>query len=80
MAQDKFIFPCFTCGNQFQFGPHRYDGENIPRYQICGCRTCYAASWDGWGPHHEQRVLAHLEKKGLPIPERNEKGWLPRGK
>jgi hypothetical protein len=35
-------------------------------------------NWDGWAPHHECVLLEHLEKKGLPVPQRNEKGLLPR--
>jgi len=78
MAEDKFMFPCFMCGGQFQMGPHRYDGTTIPRYQVSLCRTCYNANWDGWGPHWEQRLMAHLKATERPIPERNAKGWLPR--
>ena len=30
------------------------------------------------GRHLEERLIAHLQQKGLPIPERNTKGRLPR--
>jgi len=28
--------------------------------------------------HLEKVLVAILEVKGIPVPERNEKGWLPR--
>ena len=59
-------------------GPHLYSGEFIKLYEIAVCSICYQANWDGWAPHFEQRLVAHLEKCGRPIPQRNEKGWLPR--
>ena len=66
------------CGRQFQMGPHRYDGKFISRYQISVCRACYEGNWDGWAPHWEQHLVAHLKKNKLQIPEPNAKGWLPR--
>jgi len=40
--------------------------------------TCWEANWDGWAPHLEAKVTARLKAKGLPLPARNAKGWLPR--
>jgi hypothetical protein len=70
-------YNCFLCSSPFTFGPHRYDGKYIKYYQIMICNTCKSASWDGLAPHDEQKIKAHLEKLGLDLPERNEKGWLP---
>ena len=78
MAKEKFMNQCFMCGRDFQFGPHIYRGKGIPRYNISVCDTCYEGNWDGWAPECEKKLVEHLEKDGLPIPERNEKGWLPR--
>ncbi len=78
MSEEKFMFDCELCGRPYQMGPHRYDGKRIPRYDISVCGSCYKTNWDGWGPKAESPILAHLERKGLPIPPRNEKGWLPR--
>jgi len=69
---------CFVCGQEFQYGPRRYAGKFIPRYQILACEVCYGAAWDGWGPGAEAKILTHLEAKGIPVPPRNDKGWLPR--
>lgn len=79
MSGPKFMETCFTCGTKFQMGPHAYDGKYVRTYQISVCRACWKGNWDGWAPHYEERLIAHLKEKGLPIPERNEKGWLPRG-
>lgn len=79
MPKPKFMYKCFMCDTEFQMGPHVYNGRYIKRYNISVCSACYTASWDGWAPHYEERLIAHLKEKGLPIPERNEKGKLPRG-
>ena len=74
----KHTEKCFCCGTEFQFGPHIYDGKHIPGYGITVCRACYEGNWDGWAPHYEVLVLAHLKNKGIEPPARNSKGWLPR--
>lgn len=73
------MMTCFTCGGEFQFGPHIYSGTHIRMYNMTVCRDCYAANHDGWAPHFEAKILKHLRSEGLPIPDRNEKEWLPRG-
>ena len=79
MAQDKFMVNCNVCGRQYQDGPHRYEGHGLKRYgNIFCCNTCWETNWDGWAPHREPVLLAHLKAKGLPVPERNAKGFLPR--
>lgn len=78
MNDFKFMCTCGLCGSKFQFGRHIYDGKHIARYQIDVCSMCYAGNKDGWGPASEPRILELLETKGIPIPDRNELGWLPR--
>jgi hypothetical protein len=74
---EKFMQPCDVCGSSFQYGPHRYAGRWLPRYQMLACDACLRGNHDGWGPVHEPRVLGHLERKGIEPPPRNEQGWLP---
>jgi hypothetical protein len=74
-----FFSTCECCGSQFQFGADVYDGKKLPAYDMMVCMGCYQANWDGWAPHYEPKILAHLEAKGIPVPERNAQGWLPRG-
>lgn len=78
MPKNKVMMRCFMCDNEFQFGPHRYDGKYVPRYDIWVCRICYNGNWDGWGPQFEDRLIEHLNKEGIPVPEKNENGWFPR--
>lgn len=78
MDGEPIKFVCAICGQKHQMGPHRYDGQFVPRYQVQVCRICYSANWDGWGPEAEEILVPHLKAKGLPIPPRNAKGWLPR--
>ena len=79
MNDYKVMETCFSCGSKFQMGPHIY-GEYIPPYKISVCTPCFNANWDGWGPMVDKKLVEHLQAMGLPIPDRNEKGWLPRGK
>ena len=79
MPKDKFMRKCFFCGTEFQHGPHRYDGEYLERYKVWACRTCFDWNRDGWAdPIHVQKLETHLQEQGLPVPEKNENGWLPR--
>ena len=77
-GKDGLLFPCELCHRNFQNGPQRYDGHGSQRYSVFVCDSCWEGNWDGWNPMHERFLLARLKEKGLPIPERNEKGWLPR--
>jgi len=72
------MHPCFMCGSQFQMGEHIYDGKYIRRYDIVVCMSCWDGNWDGCTLDYETHLITHLEKEGIPIPERNEKGLLPR--
>ena len=78
MNNEKFMFNCDLCGSSYQMGRHKYDGKQIPRYKLGVCSTCYEGNWDGWAPHYESKILLHLKEKGLPTPERNNNGLLPR--
>jgi hypothetical protein len=79
MQKDKFVFNCDVCGSAYQYGPHRYEGHGLKLYgEIFCCGTCWEANWDGWAPHYEKVLVAHLERQGLPIPTRNSQGLLPR--
>lgn len=78
MIETKCMVKCPVCGNQFQFGPHKYDGKHLDRYEMTVCRLCYDVNWDGWGPAREAAILDHLREKGIPVPDRNQEGLLPR--
>jgi hypothetical protein len=62
MAQDKFMFPRFTCGRQFQMGPHRYDGRlfRVIKFPSAGHATTPIGMVGG--PDREQRLVAHLKE------------------
>jgi len=70
---------CGLCGQRFPFGPHRYDGKFLKHYKLMVCQSCYDGSWNGISPANEEGFEAHLKEQGIPLPERNEKGWYPRG-
>jgi hypothetical protein len=57
---------------------HIYDGTYISRYEIEVCNNCWLINWDGWTPHHGNKIINHLKKNGIPVPPMNEKGLLPR--
>lgn len=70
---------CDLCGKQYQMDQGRYEGNKLELYgaAFC-CDTCWKGNWDGWGPIREPRIIQICEEKNIPIPPRNEKGWLPR--
>ena len=78
MTTKKVTYTCDACGNSFQFGPGLYNGKRNQTYDIMVCLTCHNGNWDGWAPKFEAAVTRRLKEKGLPLPQRNAKGWLPR--
>lgn len=78
MGDFKNMKQCFLCHSEFQYGPHLYDGKRIPIYEMSVCMNCYKGSHDGWAPIYEAKIILHLENKGLPIPDRQKDGYLPR--
>ena len=80
MAKEfKYFYTCHMCGVEYQMGLHIYDSKHIATYKLDVCKSCYVGNWDGWAPHYEEKLIAHLKEKSIPVPERNEKGWYPRG-
>ncbi len=71
------MFTCDLCGDNYQMGRHLYNGKQISLYQLGVCMSCYNDNRDGWAPHYEDKIMAHLKEKGLTVPNRNEKGLLP---
>lgn len=78
MSSQPILMKCPTCGFEFQFGPHRYDGKYLRAYQLTVCMSCYRANHDGWAPHLEPSIAAVLTARGLELPARNENDLLPR--
>jgi hypothetical protein len=83
--EPTLTFRCFFCGKKFERDDHVYHGNLVGyrgrfvgRYVIEVCDGCYADNAKGWAPHCEAKLVAHLKKKKLPIPDRNDKGRLPR--
>lgn len=69
---------CFLCNEVFEIGPAKDEGRFVSRYQVQVCNNCYRANWDGWAPQFEEKLIVHLQERGLSIPARNDLGWLPR--
>jgi hypothetical protein len=71
------MYYCQLCGNPHQMGPHRYEGQFLPHYQMQVCSGCLRGHWDGVSPAFELTLTAHLNKHGIALPKRNEKGLYP---
>ena len=78
MTKEKFMYKCDLCGQQYQHGPHRYEGHIVRLYKMTICDLCWKTNHDGFAPHYEDKILNHLKQNNLPIPESNIKGLLPR--
>ena len=56
-------------------------GENrhsVPAYRLSVCDLCWQPAQDGWPKEAETILFAALAKAGLLIPDRNDRGLLPR--
>jgi hypothetical protein len=75
----KTMMNCDLCGNAYQHGQGTYLGHKLELYgDLSCCDVCWRGNWDGWTIDYERKLLAHLKSQNLPIPVRNQKGWLPR--
>jgi hypothetical protein len=79
MMQSPVILACDVCDRKIEHGPHKYEGRSILSYDMLVCEPCWQDNWDGWAPARQFRVLEHLANKGIAVPPRNAKGWIPRG-
>jgi hypothetical protein len=80
VADDSITFACDICSRKYLHGLHRYEGHRLKVYgDVMACDSCWQGNHDGWAPHHEPVLLAHLKRQGLPVPARNASGLLPRG-
>lgn len=75
----KYMDVCDICGKEYQNGPGVYEGHRLELYgdAVC-CDVCWRTNWDGWNPSCDQKISAICKEKGVPMPTRNSKGWLPR--
>ncbi|WP_308776885.1 hypothetical protein [uncultured Bilophila sp.] len=76
-VMEKFMYACPICGNKFQHGPHLYEGHKLKWLGETVCNICYLGNEDGWAPTYEPRVLELIEREGLIVPDRNDKGFIP---
>lgn len=76
---DKFTkAKCDVCKETFKQGPHAYPLIKCSGYEIFVCKICYDGNHDGWNSFYEKAVIEHCQRKGIGLPERNAKGFLPR--
>jgi hypothetical protein len=69
---------CWICGAKDQSQPGGHHFTFIRNYQFSLCHWCYEGNWDGYNPGLNDRIIAHLKAKELPIPARNDKDLFPR--
>lgn len=75
----QVLLDCPFCHSKFKFGYGQYRGHKLNRYGgIFCCDSCWDSNWDGWAPHHEAVLIKQCDEKGILLPDRNDKGLLPR--
>ena len=52
--------------------------HKVPGYELRVCGRCWQDARQGWDERFEPQLLQALSKRGLLIPDRNERGLLPR--
>jgi hypothetical protein len=73
--EPKVFCECFLCKREFRFGPHIYDGKNIPNWGIMICLGCLNGNWDGIVPDRYPHLIEHLKSQKISI-QLNAKGWI----
>ena len=73
-----FMESCFLCKSEFQMGGGEFHGYFMKPYGVTVCRGCFRAAKDGWPAASEEKLLPKLKELGKPVPERNDRGLLPR--
>jgi len=69
-------YRCDFCGKYYQMGNHVYDVRYIKAYDLKLCNTCDYGNRDGVGPYAEEKLITHLNVRGIPLPKRNDKGGV----
>lgn len=72
----KVMIKCFLCGDEFQFGPHRYAGKYIHQWGMDVCEICLSSNRDGIVPGTYPHLEPYLASKCIKITY-NVKGWIP---
>lgn len=67
---------CFICEQQKTYPPHLYP-IHVRGYGFHVCRSCFEAAHDGWQTHHDQKIEAHLYRRGVNRPERLDNDLYP---
>lgn len=66
---------CACCGGEFQFGPHVYNIQNAPGWNVLLCDTCRPPFRLQWEVSPTPRLIAALKAKGITVPL-NKNGML----
>jgi hypothetical protein len=64
-AEDAFFTECECCGTEFRCGPHIYDGQNVPGWDLPlrdGCKPPFRLDHE---ISPKPRLLAALKAKGI---------------
>lgn len=79
MAEEfEQVIPCQMCDTEFLTGRLGSHGHYVTAYQLHVCNTCYVCNLQGWAPLYEQKLVKHLEQRGIELPARNPNGLFPR--
>jgi hypothetical protein len=78
LPRNAIMSECFLCQQQKQSGPQRYEGRNIPQWNVWVCNGCKSNNWDGIviASSHGERIIRHLRSNHIPFTL-NDKGHLP---
>jgi hypothetical protein len=71
----KTLCECFLCSNEFQFGPHIYNGHRIPRWDVLLCSMCIKTNWEGVVPATRPHLVPYLKSRQLSV-KLNARGWI----
>jgi hypothetical protein len=63
------LIACDLCGDEFQFGPHRYAGRKVVAWNVMICEMCDSMNHDGLDPGRHVILMRRLKEGGTPLRE-----------
>lgn len=62
-----FFETCSCCGMEFQCGPHIYNGQNVPGWEVPMCHNCKPPFRLNHEVSPTPRLIAALRSKGIAV-------------
>lgn len=66
-SDDAFFVDCACCGREFRCGPHIYNGQNVPGWNVPMCHWCKPPFRQGQEVSPTPRLMAALKANDVSV-------------